>query len=151
MSVMFGWLGSAAFSSACCTAQPVASATWTIRRWLCPPSRVRCQRDPARLNGPRARPAARSRRGVLDHELDERRSLSPLGDHRVLDMLIERVARLSTGGDAALSPGVEPGGISPLASTPTFRRRELSAALSPAAPDRYDDVEGLISHRVGGP
>ena len=44
-------LAAAAFSSACCTAQPVASATWTIRRWLWPPSRVKCSAPFSVANG----------------------------------------------------------------------------------------------------
>jgi hypothetical protein len=80
---------SAAFSSASWTAQPVASSTWTIRRWLCPPSRVRCQRPPLASASPggavKGTPSAR--------------------DHRVGDVAVERVAFLEHRRDPALRPG----------------------------------------------
>ena len=105
--VMLGW-AAAAFCSACCTAQPVASSTWTMRRWLWPPSRVRCQRvaPSATLNGT---PSSASRSiaagALLDHELDGGAVVEPgAGDHRVLDMALERVAGLQHRGDPALRP-----------------------------------------------
>ena len=106
-SVMLGCFAAAA-SSACCTAQPVASATWTMRRWLWPPSRVRCSA---------LRPSRRERHAELDQPLRSRaarasttcsttsRSLRPgAGDHRVVDMRFEAVAFLQHRGDAALRP-----------------------------------------------
>ncbi|MNT60040.1 hypothetical protein D3C72_1975970 [compost metagenome] len=51
--LMFGWART--FSSrVTCTACPVASAAWMMRRWLCPPSRVRWKPSSAvasRVNG----------------------------------------------------------------------------------------------------
>ena len=109
---MLGW-AAAAFSSACWIAQPVASATWTMRRWLWPPSRVRCQPpltvappSSSRLNGtPRlarwAIAAGRARDDMLDHFA----AVEPgAGDHRVADMGFEAVAFLEHRGDPALRP-----------------------------------------------
>ena len=43
---------------------------------------------------------------ALDHELDDRAVVEPrAGDHRVLDMVLERVAGLQHRGDPALRPG----------------------------------------------
>ena len=105
--VMLGW-ARAALSRACCTAQPVASSTWTMRRWLCPPSRVRChcwsRRDVER-HAELRQPLDRRRR-AFDDELDGRPVVEPgAGDHRVLDMAVERVARLEHRRHPALRPG----------------------------------------------
>ena len=46
------------------------------------------------------------RGGVLDHELDDGAVVQPrAGDHRVLDMAFERIARLEHRRDPALRPG----------------------------------------------
>ena len=106
ISVMLG-LAAAALSSACCTAQPVASATWTMRRWLCPPSRVRCSRRRRRsANGtPSSISRAIAARRRADDMLDHRAVVEArAGDHRVVDMGVEAVAFLEHRGDPALRP-----------------------------------------------
>ena len=129
-----------AFSSACWTAQPVASATWTMRRWLWPPSRVRCQRSASprvERHAELGQPLDRRRR-VLDDELDRRAVVEAgAGDHRVLDMAFERVARLEHRGDPALRPGGRAVGEAALGE---HRDLEVAARgsaprVSPAAPE----------------
>ena len=102
-SVILGCFAAAA-SSACWTAKPVASATWTIRRWLCPPSRVRCSASPSIANGTPSsiRCGDRARRR-LDDMLDDASVVEPrAGDHRIVDVRLEAVAFVEHRGDPAL-------------------------------------------------
>ena len=70
----------------------------------------------------RRQPLDRGRR-VVDDELDGRAVVEAgAGDHRVLDMALEGVARLQHRGDPALRPGGRALGKPPLASTATLKR-----------------------------
>src|SRR5688572_20111733 len=129
----------AACSSACCTAQPVASATWTTRRWLWPPSRVRCQRSDS--PGVKGTPSSASRSiaagAFSTTNSTARRSLRPAPAPIVSSIWLSNVSPGSS--TAAIPPwahAVDPALISPLARTATLRSEaRLSAALSPAAPE----------------
>src|SRR5688500_18560946 len=141
--VMLGW-PAAAFSSACWTARPVASATWTTRRWLWPPSRVRCQRAPfstAPSPGVNGTPSSASRSiaagAFSTTNSTALRSLRPAPATIVSSIWLSNVSPASS--TAAMPPcaqAVEPALIPPLASTATpSSGASASAALSPAAPE----------------
>src|SRR4051812_43076159 len=131
---------SPACSSARWTARPGASATWAIRGWLCPPSRVRCQPSspPARSNGT---PSAASRSiaaGALPTTNSTvSRRLRPAPAIIVSSTWLSNVSPGSS--TAAMPPcaqAVEPAEISPLARTATFSPgSSASAEESPAAPE----------------
>ena len=128
----------AAASSACWTAKPVASATWTMRRWLWPPSRVRCSAPPSSANGTPSSISRGDRRGRgVDDMLDHFAVVEPgAGDHRVADMRFEAVAFLEHRGDAALRPAGRAFAQRALGDhRDLVRRARFSAAVSPAAPD----------------
>ena len=87
------------------------------------------------------------RRRVFDDELDGGAVVEPgAGDHRVLDMALERVAGLEHRGDPALRPAGR--ARPPLASTATLKRwARFSAAVSPAAPEPMTRTsKALLSH-----
>ena len=128
----------AAASSACCTAQPVASSTWTIRRWLCPPSRVRCQSLPSRLNGTPSLANRSIATGAFSTTNSTvARLLSPAPATIVSSIWF---AKLSPGSSTAAIPpcaqAVAPSEIDPFANTTTLREvANCNAAVKPAAPD----------------
>ena len=123
-----------------CTALPVASAAWTMRRWLWPPSRVRCSSSVAAVAGeghalldqPLDRPAA-----ALDHEAHRVVvAQARPGDVGVADVVLEGVGAVQHGGDAALGPAEAP--VQELVlgdeGRPSRVRRRRRAAESPASP-----------------
>jgi hypothetical protein len=137
-------LASAALTSACCTAQPVASSTWTMRRCECPPSRVRCQRSPTvspfgvERHAQRRQPLDRMRRR-FDDELDGGAiGSAPRPRSSCRSIWLSNVSPASS--TAAMPPcaqAVEPPVSAPLAMTSTrlMRSASVSAAVSPAAPE----------------
>ena len=105
-SVMFGCFAAAA-SSAWLIAQPVASATWTMRRWLCPPSRVRWSAPFSLAKGTPRSIRCRIARGAASTTCSTTlQVVEPgAGDHRVVDVRFEAVAFLEHRGDSALRAG----------------------------------------------
>src|ERR1044072_5314034 len=144
--VMLGW-AAAAFSSACCTAQPVASSTWTMRRWLWPPWGVRCAPllPGAALTGP---PSGASRAIAAGAPSTTNstvaRLLSPAPAIIVSSTWASNVSPGSS--TAAIPPCAHPVAPSPLASTATLNRcARFSAAVSPAAPEPITMTSCLCS------
>src|SRR5690606_10065244 len=129
---------SAAFSSAACTAQPVASATWTIRRCEWPPSRVRWSAPSSRLNGTpssHSRSIAAGACSITNSTVSRR--LSPAPATIVSRIWSSNVSPASS--TAAMPPcaqAVDPLVSVPLATTRTLRSvASLNAAVRPAAPE----------------
>ena len=125
-----------------------------MRRWLCPPSRVRCSALPSVANGtPRsircwiARGAASTTCSTTPHVVEP-----GAGGHRVVDMRLEAVARLEHRGDAALRAAqsrLSPS--APLAITATVCvSARLSAAVSPAAPEPTIRTSASLPSASGG-
>ena len=90
------------------TSCPVASPrAWTIRRWLCPPSRVRASSPPSRSNL-----TPKRIRSLICCGASRTTISTTAGSHspapaieRVLDVVLERVLRGQDAGDAALGVG----------------------------------------------
>ena len=149
---MLGCLAAAA-SSACWTAEPVASATWTMRRWLWPPSRVRCSAAAlGARTARRARSAARSPRARRSTTCSTTsRSLSPAPAIIVSWTCASKLSPSSS--TAAIPPcaqPVAPSPSAPLAITATLRvSARLSAAVSPAAPEPTISTSALALMRPG--
>lgn len=131
-------MASAALSSASCTAQPVASFTWTMRRCEWPPSRVRWRSPLSRLKGT---PSSHSRSieagaWAITYSTTSR-SLSPAPAIMVSRTWFSKVSPASS--TAAIPPcaqAVAPSLRPPLASTSTrLVSASASAAVSPAAPE----------------
>ena len=95
-------------SSAACTARPVASAAWAMRRAPWPPSRVRCSERPSssRVKGTPSPSSQSIAAGPAPGCGARRRGAQPgAGDQRVLDVRLDAVVRRLRRRDAALRPG----------------------------------------------
>ncbi len=136
-SVMFGCFAAAA-SSAWLIAHPVASATWTMRRWLWPPSRVRCSAPFSLAKGTPRSIRWRIARGADSTTCSTTRmSLRPAP---AIIVSLTCASKLSpSSSTAAIPPWARALALSPsapLAITATWcRSARLSAAVSPAAPE----------------
>jgi hypothetical protein len=91
------------------------------------------------------------RRRVLDDELDRGAVVEAgPGDHRVLDMRLERIAGLEHRGDAALSPAGRALALGQNRHLEALREVQRRRQPGRAGADD-DDVEGLASHRSRWP
>ena len=119
-----GMLGAPPSRAPAAPPQPVASATWTIRRWLWPPSRVRCSApSPRSRTARRARSAGRSRAGAASTTCSTTsRSLRPAP---AIIVSLTCASKLSPSSSTAAIPPcaqpVAPSPSSPLAITATLR------------------------------
>ncbi|MDT4833307.1 hypothetical protein FQZ97_669070 [compost metagenome] len=118
-SVMLGVRRTRSIST-CCTAAPVASVTCTMRRWLWPPSRVRCRSPPSSEKGT---PSSRSQPMACGAPSTTKRVAS--GSHRPAP-----ATSVSSTWASKLSPAASTAAMPPCAQAlePSFSARLVSTA-----------------------